>query len=54
VTQVLAVAMIVIGIAMIVRAISAGGGALAVGVVLGLLFAAAGGLRLYAARSRRQ
>jgi uncharacterized membrane protein HdeD (DUF308 family) len=38
---------IVIGVALIVRTVAAGGGAAAVGVVLGVLFVAAGGLRLY-------
>ena len=37
---------------MIVQAIAGGGGPLAVGVVLGLLFVAAGAGRLYAERRR--
>ena len=44
--------MVVIGLAMIVRAIAAGGGPLAVGIVLGLLFVAAGAGRLYVERRR--
>ena len=44
--------MVVLGIAMIVQAIAGGGGPLAVGVVLGLLFVAAGGGRLWAERRR--
>lgn len=46
-TLVLSAAMIVIGIAMIVRTLGAGGGPLALGFVLGVLFAAAGAGRLY-------
>jgi len=45
--RILAVAMIVIGIVMIVRTLAAGGGALASGMILGILFLAAGGGRLY-------
>ena len=52
VTLVLSSLMVVIGVAMIVRAIAAGGGPLAVGVVLGLLFVAAGAGRLYVERRR--
>ena len=44
--------MVLIGVAMIVQAIARGGGPLAVGVVLGLLFVAAGAGRLYAERRR--
>jgi hypothetical protein len=39
--------MVVIGMALIVRTLSAGGGVLAVGLLLGLLFVAAGAGRLY-------
>jgi hypothetical protein len=49
-TLVLSGAMIVIGLAMIVRALTAGGGVLAVGVVFGVLFIAAGLGRLWVAR----
>jgi uncharacterized membrane protein HdeD (DUF308 family) len=38
---------IVIGIALIVRTLIAGGGALAVGLLIGVLFIAAGAARLY-------
>jgi hypothetical protein len=44
--------MVLIGVAMIVQALAGGGGPLAVGVVLGLLFVAAGAGRLYAERRR--
>ena len=43
----LSLAMIAIGVALVVRTIAAGGGPLAVGVLLGLLFVAAGAARLY-------
>jgi len=39
--------MIVIGIALVVRTLVAGGGALATGIVLGVLFMLAGLARLY-------
>jgi hypothetical protein len=39
--------MIVIGLALIVRTIVAGGGAVATGVILGVLFVAAGAGRMY-------
>jgi hypothetical protein len=48
-TRMLSVAMLVLGVAMIVRALTAGGGPLAVGVVFGLLFVAAGAGRLWVA-----
>jgi hypothetical protein len=46
-TRVMSVAMIVIGLALVVRTVVAGGGAAAVGVILGVLFIAAGAGRLY-------
>jgi hypothetical protein len=52
VTMVLSGLMILLGIAIVVRTLAAGGGALATGVVLGLLFVAAGGGRLWAERRR--
>ena len=39
--------MVVLGLAMLVQTFSAGGGPLALGTVLGLLFVGAGGGRLY-------
>jgi hypothetical protein len=39
--------MVVIGIVLIVRTLSLGGGALAIGIIFGLLFVAAGFARLY-------
>ena len=52
ITLVLSALMVIIGVAMIVQAIAGGGGPLAVGVVLGLLFVAAGAGRLYVERRR--
>jgi multisubunit Na+/H+ antiporter MnhB subunit len=46
-TRVMSILMILIGIALLVRTVSAGGGALATGVLLGLLFILAGAARLY-------
>jgi hypothetical protein len=51
-TRLLSIAMLVLGLAMIVRAISAGGGPLAVGVIFGVLFIAAGAGRLWVAARR--
>ena len=48
----LSAVMIVIGIVMLVRTLAAGGGPLASGVILGLLFIVAGAGRLYLARAR--
>jgi hypothetical protein len=47
VTTLMSILMIVIGVALLVRTAVAGGGALATGVVLGLLFVLAGAGRLY-------
>ena len=46
-THVLPALMVLIGIALIVRTLVAGGGALAIGIVFGVLFLAAGAGRLY-------
>jgi hypothetical protein len=46
-TLVLSAAMVVLGLAMLVQTFSAGGGPLALGTVLGLLFVGAGAGRLY-------
>ena len=50
VTRVLSALMMVIGVAIIVRTVAGGGGPVALGLVLGLLFVAAGAGRLYAER----
>lgn len=52
-TVMLSILMVVIGVALIVRTLSAGGGALATGTILGLLFVAAGAGRLYLRRLTR-
>jgi uncharacterized membrane protein HdeD (DUF308 family) len=46
-TRVMSVVMILIGVALIVRTVAAGGGAIASGMLLGLLFIIAGVARLY-------
>lgn len=51
-TQVLSALMVVIGAVIVVRTLLAGGGALASGLILGVLFCLAGGGRLWIARKR--
>jgi phosphotransferase system glucose/maltose/N-acetylglucosamine-specific IIC component len=51
-TVVLSGLMIVIGVALVVRTIAEGGGAAAFGILVGVLFMAAGAGRLYAERRR--
>jgi hypothetical protein len=51
-TQVLSALMVLIGLAIVVRTVAEGGGAVAFGVLVGLLFVAAGAGRLYAERRR--
>ncbi len=46
-TSLMSILMVLIGVALLVRTLVAGGGPIAVGVLLGLLFIAAGGARLY-------
>jgi hypothetical protein len=46
-TAVLSAVLVVLGVAMIVRTLAAGGGGLAIGLLLGVLFIAAGVGRLY-------
>jgi multisubunit Na+/H+ antiporter MnhB subunit len=46
-TRVLSVCMVIVGVALIVRAVAAGGGPAAQGVVLGVLFVLAGAGRLW-------
>ena len=46
-TRVMSILMLVIGVAILVRTVLAGGGPVSTGVLLGLLFVAAGGGRLY-------
>jgi hypothetical protein len=49
-TRIPSTALLVLGVAMIVVTVAAGGGPLATGVLLGLLFAAAGAGRLWVAK----
>ena len=46
-TMLMSILMIVIGIVLVARTLAAGGGAAAIGVLLGVLFVAAGAARLY-------
>ena len=52
ITLVLSGLMVVLGVAMVARTLAGGGGPLAIGIVLGLLFVAAGAGRLWAERRR--
>lgn len=52
-TVALSTALIIVGLALIVRTFTAGGGAGAVGVLLGVLFTVAGAGRLWIARKTR-
>ena len=52
-TTVLSASMVAIGVAIVVRTISAGGGATSVGILLGVLFVLAGAGRLYVAHRGR-
>lgn len=53
ITTVLSGVLVVLGLAMIVRTLAAGGGALATGLLLGVLFILAGAGRIWLARGRR-
>jgi hypothetical protein len=44
--------MVLLGVGIVVRTVAAGGGPLAAGIVLGLLFVAAGAGRIWAERRR--
>jgi len=46
-TRVMSIVMIVVGLALLVRTVAAGGGPVATGVLLGVLFILAGAGRLY-------
>jgi hypothetical protein len=51
-TLVLPIALVVIGVALVVRTLAAGGGPLALGLLMGILFVVAGVLRLSLERRR--
>jgi hypothetical protein len=53
-TRGMSVVMVVLGIAILVSTIARGGGPLAIGVLLGVMFVAAGAGRLYVERERPQ
>ena len=50
---VLPAVMLLLGIAIVVRTLAAGGGATSVGLLFGVLLAIAGGLRIWVERRRR-
>jgi hypothetical protein len=52
VTVVLSTLMVLIGLAIVVRTVVEGGGPVAFGILVGVLFVAAGAGRLYAERRR--
>jgi hypothetical protein len=51
-TRVMSALFVVLGVAMLVTTVARGGGPLAIGVILGVLFVAAGAGRLYVERER--
>jgi hypothetical protein len=51
--RVLPVVMLLLGVAIIVRTLAAGGGMTSVGLLFGVLLAVAGGLRMYVEHRRR-
>ncbi len=53
ITRLLSVAMVLVGIALVWRALANGGGPLSLGVIAGVLFTAAGAGRLYLTLERR-
>ncbi|MBA2346794.1 MAG: hypothetical protein H0V81_00730 [Solirubrobacterales bacterium] len=52
-TRLMSVVMIVLGVAIIMRTVASGGSPVAIGLLLGVLFVAAGAGRLYVARRDR-
>jgi hypothetical protein len=50
--MVLPALMILLGVAILARTLAAGGGAFAIGVLMGVLFVAAGSARIYLERRR--
>jgi hypothetical protein len=52
-TQLLSALLVIVGVAVIVRTVAAGGGAGALGILLGVLFVAAGAGRFWVARRTR-
>ncbi len=54
VTRLTSVLIVCLGVAIVVRTIAAGGGATAYGILVGVLFVAAGAGRLYLQRGREE
>jgi hypothetical protein len=54
VTRLTSVLIVCLGVAIVVRTIAAGGGATAYGILVGVLFMAAGAGRLYLQRGREE
>jgi hypothetical protein len=52
ITALLSGLMVLLGVAMVVRTVAAGGGPVAAGIVMGVLFVAAGAGRLWVERRR--
>jgi hypothetical protein len=53
-TRALSGLLVLVGVAMVVSALARGGGALALGVILGAMFAVLGAARLWLARGSRR
>jgi hypothetical protein len=53
-TRALSGLLVLVGVAMVASALARGGGALALGVILGTMFALLGAARLWLARGRRR
>jgi hypothetical protein len=51
-TRAMSVVMVVLGVAILISTIARGGGPLAIGILLGVMFVAAGAGRLYVERER--
>jgi hypothetical protein len=51
-TRLISLVLVALGVAIIARTLAAGGGPLAIGLLLGLLFVAAGAGRIWAERRR--
>jgi len=51
--RVMPVVMVLLGVAIVVRTLVAGGGATSIGLLFGILLVAAGALRMYAEHRRR-
>lgn len=52
-TLILSLAMVIVGVALVVRTLAAGGGALSTGMIAGVLFVVAGAGRIWILRGER-